>query len=226
VLPIFNFQFSIFNSDSMTRRWQIGEAAPTALQLNEIARTLSGGAVVLMPTDTIYGLHALALDEQAVARVAEIKGREETKPFIVLAASIEQLEPLGISAARNELEALASLWPAPLTAILPLAAPIPASRGGTTIAVRIPALDWLRELIARTGPLVSTSANRSGEPQIDNPILLARELQERLDGIVDGGVRDGEPSTIVDLTSAEPHILREGEHSFTQKVWKRLRKTL
>jgi L-threonylcarbamoyladenylate synthase len=207
------------------RRWQIADA-PTALQLNEISRTLADGAVVLMPTDTVYGLHALALNDEAVTRVAEIKGREDTKPFIVLAASIEQLTPLGILAPRNTLDALASLWPAPLTAILPLAVPIPASRGGATLAVRIPALDWLRELVARTGPLVSTSANRSGEPLVDRPSSLARELQERLDAIVDGGVRAGEPSAIVDLTSTEPHILRGGESSFTQKVWKTLRKSL
>ncbi len=209
----------------MTRRWQIADA-PTALQLNEIARTLSDGAVVLMPTDTVYGLHALALDDEAVARVAAIKGREDAKPFIVLAASMDQLKPLEISTGRNELEALSALWPAPLTVILSIDAPIAASRGRTTLAVRIPALDWLRELIARTGPLVSTSANRSGEPLVESPELLARDLQERLDGIVDGGVRGGEPSTIVDLTSTEPHILREGEQSFTQKVRKTLRKTL
>ena len=209
----------------MTRLWQIGDS-PSTLQLNEIAKSLAGGAVVLMPTDTIYGLHALALHEQAVERVADIKGREETKPFIVLAASMDHLKLLGISADPEVLDALASLWPAPLTAILPLEAPIPASRGALTLAVRIPALDWLRELVARTGPLVSTSANRSGEPSVESPVSLARDLQDRLDAIVDGGVRDGKASTIVDLTSAEPHFLREGEHSFTQKVWKTLRKTL
>jgi L-threonylcarbamoyladenylate synthase len=207
------------------RRWQIHEA-PSTLQLNEIAKTLSAGSVVLMPTDTIYGLHALATDAAAVARVADIKGREETKPFIVLASSLDQLEPLGISAEDDTLRALASIWPAPLTAILPLRAPIAASRGMSSLAVRIPALDWLRELIERTGPLVSTSANRSGEPAVDDPSILAKELYERLDAIVDGGLRDGEPSTIVDLTSAEPHFLREGEQSFTQNVWKTLRKSL
>lgn len=209
----------------MTRRWQIGDA-PSTLQLNEIAKILSNGAVVLMPTDTIYGLHALATNEDAVARVADIKGREETKPFIVLASSIEQLAPLGIIAERETLDALASIWPAPLTAILPLREPIAASRGAWTLAVRIPALEWLRELVARTGPLVSTSANRSGERAISDPNFLARDLQERLDAIIDGGVRNGEPSAILDLTSGEPHFLREGEESFTQKVWKTLRKTL
>jgi L-threonylcarbamoyladenylate synthase len=208
------------------RRWQIQESSsPSTLQLNEIAKTLAGGAVLLMPTDTIYGLHALALDQQAVDRVAELKGREETKPFIVLAATIDQLQLLGVSAGPDVLEALASIWPAPLTAILPLHAPIPASRGALTLAVRIPALDWLRELILQTGPLVSSSANRSGEPAVESPSSLARELQDRLDAIVDGGLRGGEPSTIVDLTSSEPHFLRVGEHSFTQNLWKSLRKS-
>ena len=209
----------------MTRRWQIGEA-PSTLQLNEIAKILASGAVVLMPTDTIYGLHALATNDEAVARVAGIKGREETKPFIVLASSIDQLAPLGITAERETLDALATIWPAPLTAILPLREPIAASRGASTLAVRIPALDWLRELVARTGPLVSTSANRSGERAIEHPNFLARDLQERLDAVVDGGIRNGEPSAILDLTSGEPHFLRAGQDSFTQKVWKTLRKTL
>jgi L-threonylcarbamoyladenylate synthase len=209
----------------MTRRWQIRDA-PTALQLTEIAKALAAGSVLLLPTDTIYGLHALALDADAVARIADLKGREETKPFIVLAATIEQLHQLGVHADAEIMDALASIWPAPLTAILPLREPIAASRGASTLAVRIPALDWLRDLVERTGPLVSTSANRSGEPPVEEPALFARDLQDRLDGIVDAGVRSGEPSAILDLTSGEPRFLREGQRSFTQKVWKRLRKSL
>jgi L-threonylcarbamoyladenylate synthase len=199
------------------RRWHI-EERPTTLQLNEIAQLLREGSVILLPTDTIYGLHARALDETAVERIREMKGRDDTKPFIVLASSMDDLQQLGISAGAEVMEALASIWPAPLTAILP--------RGSTTLAVRIPALDWLRELIERTGPLVSTSANRSGEPAVDAPSKLARELHDALDAVVDGGERGGEPSAILDLTSAEPRFIREGEHSFTQKVWKTLRKSL
>jgi len=209
----------------VTRRWHIDDA-PTALQLAEISRLLREGCVVLLPTDTIYGLHAVATNPDAVARISELKGREETKPFIVLAASMEQLQDLGISAAPELLETLDSIWPAPLTAILPLASPIPASSGASTLAVRIPALEWLRELAARSGPLVSTSANRSGEPPATSPQTLSHDLQERLDAIVDGGTRDGEPSAVLDLTGDEPRFIREGHHSFTQFVWKRLRKTL
>ena len=207
------------------RRWHIAES-PTALQLNEIAQTLRAGGVVLLPTDTIYGLHALASNEAAVARIADLKGRDETKPFIVLASSIGQLPDIGIEADHDLLNALASIWPAPLTAILPLSRPLPAARGASTLAVRIPALEWLRDLVARTGPLVSTSANRSGEPPATTPSAIARDLQGRLDGIVDGGIRDGEPSSILDLTGSEPRFLREGDASFTQFVWKTLRKSL
>ncbi|HEX8255794.1 MAG TPA: L-threonylcarbamoyladenylate synthase [Thermoanaerobaculia bacterium] len=209
----------------MTRRWHY-ENAPSALQLNEISLLLREGNVALFPTDTIYGLHALALDDQAVARIAEIKGRDDTKPFIVLASSMAELERLGIEAAPELLEALATIWPAPLTAILPLREPIAASRGASTLAVRIPALDWLRDLVSRTGPLVSTSANRSGEPPVHDLKNLARDLQNRVDAIVDGGSRTGEPSAILDLTTAEPRFIRQGDLSFTQKVWKSLRKTL
>ncbi len=201
----------------MTRRWHI-DAAPSPLQLNEIANALLDGAVVLMPTDTIYGLHAVAANGEAVARIAELKGRDEqAKPFIVLASSIAQLPDLGITARPDVLQALASLWPAPLTAILP--------RGGTSLAVRVPDVLWLRALVDRTGPLVSTSANRSGEPAVDRPDALARDLQTAVD-VVDGGVRGGEPSAILDLTGTEPRFIRERDHFFTQKVWKTLRKTL
>ena len=209
----------------MTRRWHIDDA-PTPLQLTEIARTLREGGVVLLPTDTIYGLHALARDETAVARIAAMKGREETKPFIVLASSVDELETLGVELSAERADALRTIWPAPLTVILPLRVPIAASRGASTLAVRIPALEWLRDLVARTGPLVSTSANRSGEPAATTPSLGDEEMQNALDGIVDGGERNGTPSAILDLTSSEPRFIREGEVSFTQKVWKTLRKTL
>ena len=200
--------------------------APAPAQVEEIATILEANGVVLLPTDTIYGLHARALDERAVERIVELKGRAETKPFVVLASSIDEFPALGIDADPDLLQRLAAIWPAPLTAILPLHQPIAASRGMATLAVRIPALEWLRLLVKRTGPLVSTSANRSGEPPVDRPESLARELHEALDAIVDAGVRSGEPSAIVDLTSSEPRFLRDGERLFTQNLRKSLRKSL
>jgi L-threonylcarbamoyladenylate synthase len=194
--------------------------------LDPIAAALAAGGVLLLPTDTIYGLHGKATDAAAVAKIAEMKGREGEKPFVVLAASLEQVEGLGAVLGDDVRTLLAAVWPAPVTAIVPLREPIAASRGASTIAVRVPALDWLRELLVRTGPLVSTSANRSGEPPIRTPSELARALQEQLAGTVDAGPLTGEASAIVDFTADPPRVVRGSETLFTQKVWKSLWKWL
>ena len=199
---------------------------PSATQIAEAAATLQRRGVVLLPTDTIYGLHALAGNADAVQRIVDIKGRGEDKPFAVIAASAAQLEHLGATFGARTRAILDDLWPGPFTAVVPIRQPIAASRGASTIAVRVPDLEWLRELLDRTGPLASTSANRRGEPPITDPKLISRDLRASIDGVVDAGVREGKPSTIVDFTGDEPRLIREGEAFFTQKVWKTLRKTL
>lgn len=194
--------------------------------LDEIASVLERGGIVLMPTDTIYGLHARANDQTAVERLIDIKGRDESKPFVVIAASRQQLEQLGASFTPRARAAVEELWPGPLTAIVPLTNTVAASRGASSIGVRVPALDWLRDLLERTGPLASTSLNRSGQPPMTDPKSLSGELQRRIDLIVDEGPKEGKASAIVDFTEAEPRFIREGEFFFTQKVWKTLRKSL
>ena len=208
----------------MTRRWKI-EDDPSAAQLREIANVLERGGVVLMPTDTIYGLHALANDANAIANLASLKSRDE-KPFVVIANSLAQIDGLGVILSPSNRNVLQTLWPAPLTAVAALRASIAASRGAKSIAVRIPDLSWLRELLAITGPLASTSANRSGEPHVSQPDDLARDILDALDGVVDRGPSRGNPSAIVDFTSDEPQLIRAGEESFTQKLRKTLRKSL
>jgi len=182
--------------------------------LNEIAEILLRGGVALLPTDTIYGLHAVATNQAAVARIAELKGRGDDKPFVVIAASPDQLRELGAEVPQ-ELEAL---WPAPLTAVL--------RRGASTVAARVPDLEWLRALLARTGPLVSTSANRAGERPIIEIDGLAKEIAAGVDAVLDSGRQEGKPSTIVDFTGVQPQIVREGDPRFAQKLRKTLRISL
>ena len=195
------------------KRWRVG-GEPSADMLDEIAGVLRAGGVALLPTDTIYGLHAVATNEQAVARIRSMKERGDDKPFVVIASSIDQLETLGATIP----DALRQIWPAPLTAIV--------ASDAKTIAARIPNLAWLRALLDRTGPLISTSANRSGEPPITAPEMLANDLLEVLDGLFDAGSREGQPSTIVDFTGGEPRIVREGDPGFSQFLRKTLRKAL
>jgi tRNA threonylcarbamoyl adenosine modification protein (Sua5/YciO/YrdC/YwlC family) len=195
------------------KRWRV-DGEPAVGVLDEIADVLRGGGVALLPTDTIYGLHALAIDEQAVARIRSMKERGDEKPFVIIASSVEQLETLGATIP----DVLREIWPAPLTAILAV--------GEKTIAARVPDLTWLRELLDRTGPLISTSANRSGEPPITTPEMLATDLLESLDALLDAGLREGQPSTIVDFTGEEPRVVREGDPGFSQFLRKRLWKEL
>jgi len=195
------------------KRWRV-DGEPSAGVLDEIADVLRAGGVALLPTDTIYGLHAVATNEQAVARIRSMKERGDDKPFVVIASSADQLEKLGAAIP----DALRQIWPAPLTAIV--------ASDAKTIAVRVPDLVWLRALLDRTGPLVSTSANRTGEPPITTPEMLAGDLLDVLDALLDAGPREGQPSTIVDVTGGEPRIVREGDPGFSQFLRKMLWKAL
>jgi tRNA threonylcarbamoyl adenosine modification protein (Sua5/YciO/YrdC/YwlC family) len=194
--------------------------------LLHLAGVLAGGGVVLLPTDTIYGLHAVAADAAAIEKLVRIKGRDADKPFVVLAASLAQIEALRPDIDDSVKRVLQELWPGPLTAIVAIDEPLAASRGARTIAVRVPDLDWLRDLVARTGPLASTSVNRSGELPISSPQELSSDLQNSIDAIYDAGRLEGKPSTIVDFTGGAPRVVRDGDAFFTQKVWKTLRKSL
>ena len=182
--------------------------------LAAVAAVLGRGGIALLPTDTIYGLHADATNDAAVARIADLKGRGDDKPFVVIAASADQLRGFGADVPA----ALDELWPAPLTAVM--------RRGAGTVAARVPDLDWMRRLLAKTGPLVSTSANRSGDPPISSIVELAKEVAEGVEVAIDTGRRDGKPSTIVDFTSSSPRILREGDPLFAQSLRKSLRISL
>jgi L-threonylcarbamoyladenylate synthase len=196
----------------MRRRRVDGEPDDEAIA--DVADVLSRGGVALLPTDTIYGLHAAAGDAAAVARIAKLKGRGEQKPFVVIAASAEQLRAFGADVP----EALEELWPAPLTAVL--------RRGAGTVAARVPDLAWLRRLLEQSGPLVSTSANRSGEPAITAVDELSDEVANGIDLALDAGILQGKPSTIVDFTGGSPQILREGDALFAQNLRKTLRISL
>lgn len=210
----------------MTRRISTGGPVPDPAGIAEIADVLSAGGIAILPTDTIYGLHALATDSAAIERIAEAKQRPPQRPLVVLCAHLEQARELGIAAEENILAGLEQLWPAPLTAILSLRLPIAATAGRDSIALRIPRTSWLRELLARTGPLASTSVNLSGEREVYSTEEIPEEIVARVDVILDSGILQATPSTLVDFTTIPPKVIREGEFFFTQKLWKTVWKSL
>ncbi|MGA7614187.1 MAG: L-threonylcarbamoyladenylate synthase [Thermoanaerobaculia bacterium] len=210
----------------MVRKLTMPPGGPSTDQIEQIGSVLDQGELAILPTDTIYGFHAAALDPDAVDSIRSIKGRRDDKPIVVLCSGFEQIRHLGGRPAPEAEEFLRGTWPAPLTAILPLVEPIPPSSGEATLAVRVPDLAWLRNLLDRTGPLVSTSVNRSGEPPCNDLHDTAPDLLERVAVILDQGPLEGRASTVIDMTVGTPRVLRQGEFFFSQKLWKSVRKTL
>lgn len=174
--------------------------------VEEAAAGIRGGAIAVIPTDTVYGVAALP---EAAAGIFDLKRRPRDKALPVLGSGVVQLA--GVAeldfAARDLAE---DHWPGPLTLVVPRAPGFAADLGGTdpvTVAVRVPAHPVALELLRRTGPLAVTSANVSGEPPAttyEQACALAPDLI-----CLDGGACDGVPSTVLSLVG-EPRVLRQG----------------
>lgn len=171
--------------------------------------------MLAIPTESSYGLAVDPRSSPGVEAVYRLKARERGKPLPVVIAGVEQLALLGVDPDGPEVALAAPHWPAALTVVLPLlpsSSPLPAGAGGGTVAVRVPAHDGLRRLLAALGPLTATSANAAGEP----PALDLEALAPLLAGadavVVDGGrLPGGAPSTLVALgAGGELRVLRAG----------------
>jgi L-threonylcarbamoyladenylate synthase len=179
--------------------------------VDEMAAALRAGIVLAIPTESSYGLAADPLSQRGVDRVLALKGREPGKPLLVLCAGRSQLDGLGIAADPGVLDRFFAIWPAPLTVVLPLARPIPASCGAPSLAVRVPAHEGLRAMLSGIGPVTGTSLNRSGQPPCVDPDEIVKLFEAEVDVLVDGGrTPGGAPSTLLDATADPPRVLREG----------------
>lgn len=170
------------------------------------------GGVLAIPTESSYGLGADPRNPVGVEAIYRIKERERGRPLPVVVADLGQLRDLGIDPGLPILKALSACWPAPLTAVLPVARSLPAAAGEPTLAVRIPAHEGLRRLLAELGHgLTATSANRSGEAPVLDPERAAELLAGADAIVVDGGVLPGgPPSTLVAIEASGPVVLRTG----------------
>lgn len=182
--------------------------------LRRAARAIRSGAVIAAPTDTLYGLLADSRNEGALRRVFRLKGRPQDKPLLLLIDSVKRLDGIVGEVPRIFSVLTDEFWPGPLTLVLPADPHVSAlvTAGTGTVAVRLPDSRLVRTLAryASCG-LTGTSANRSGRPGARSADEVAAQLGCRLPLILDAGrVARTMPSTIVDLVSGEPRILREG----------------
>ncbi len=182
-------------------------------QTDQAAKIIKNGGLVAIPTETVYGLAADALNGKAVAKIFEAKGRPMDNPLIVHIADVSQVDRL-VSEFPPKAQKLArTFWPGPLTIILPKSEIIPdeVSAGLDTVAIRLPLHKTARELIAKSSPLAAPSANLSGSPSPTNARHVAQDMNGRIDAIIEGGECEvGVESTVITLATDPPRLLRPG----------------
>jgi len=183
---------------------------PSAIQ--HALDVLRNGGLVAFPTDTVYGLAALVYDVESIERLYIVKRRNNTKAIAVLMGSTADLNQVTIDLQPKARQIAEHFWPGPLTLIVPrhpdlpeILAPLP------TIGVRIPNHPFALKLLQASGPLAVTSANRSGGKNAMTARQVYKQLKGRVHLILDGGKTPGGiPSTVVDCTTSELQIRREG----------------
>jgi len=185
------------------------------VSLDEAILAIERGGVVAIPTDTVYGLACNPANTAAVSRIYAIKRRPDGLELTLLAASLADIEDdVELNPAARTLAG--AYWPGALSIVSTLRThrwAIP--RDGTTLSVRIPNHPVALELLRRTGPLATTSANRHGEPAADTAAGVAAALGAEIDTVLDGGRSAGLASTIIDCTTTTPRVLRDGPISAT-----------
>ena len=197
-----------------TKVIRINRNCPDAETFEEAGRILKEGGLVAFPTETVYGLGANALDEEAARKIYAAKGRPSDNPLIVHIAVFDDLERIVKKVPDEAVKLAERYWPGPMTLILEKAECVPyGTTGGLdTVAVRMPSDPAARELIRCGGGFVAApSANTSGRPSPTTAQHVYEDMEGKIPLILDGGpVEIGLESTIVDLTDRIPTILRPG----------------
>lgn len=181
--------------------------------IDAAAGALSRGRLVVMPTDTVYGIAAAAFDPEAVAALLAAKGRGRQHPPPVLVPAPTTLAGLATDVPDSVHALVEAFWPGPLTVICRAQPTLAWDLGDTggTVALRMPDDDVALALLTRTGPLAVSSANRHGGPAATTVLEAATALGDRVEVYLDGGPsRGGVHSTIVDATGTPPRIVRAG----------------
>jgi len=203
----------------MTKIIKINPNNPEQEKITIAAEALKLGKLVAFPTETIYGLGASAFNEQAIKNIFLAKGRPGDNPLIVHIAKRQDLNDLDIDVHANAEKLIKKFWPGPLTIIFKKSAEIPYSvtAGLETVAIRMPSNKISLELIKKAGPIAAPSANLSGRPSPTSANHVITDLNNKIDIIIDGGNCEiGLESTVLDLTTKTPTILRPGAITLEQ----------
>ena len=178
------------------------------------AKIVSEGGVIAFRTDTFYGLGVDPFNVPAIAKIRELKGREDNKPILLLLSDASEADRFIVDRSKAFEEVATKYWPGPLTIVGVAVADLPEeiTAGTGTVGVRVPADNDVRELVRVCGgALTATSANPSGREPARTAQEVIEYFGERIDLVIDGGkVTATEPSTVLDVTASPPRVVREG----------------
>jgi L-threonylcarbamoyladenylate synthase len=193
---------------------RVGMGAPRRASLRRAAEMLRSGRLVAFPTETVYGLGAHALDETAVRRIYEAKGRPSINPLIVHVANVEAARALSKGWSESAEALAAAFWPGPITLVVRKRAIVPelVTAGRDTVGLRVPSHPVALELLEEASlPIAAPSANLSNQVSPTTAQHVVRGLGARVDFVLDGGATSvGIESTVVDVTGTVPRVLRPG----------------
>jgi L-threonylcarbamoyladenylate synthase len=188
------------------------DASTVSVLAERMRRVLVENGLIALPTESFYGLAVAPFNEQALARLWQIKGRSKGKPILVLIGEKSQLEPLVRNIPPAATILMNAFWPGPLTIVFPATAGLSDSvtAGTGSVGIRLSAWQPLCELLRRIGPVTGTSANREGMPPPTTVEEIYHGLGDTLDLIVDvGPTCGGQPSTVIDA-QGPIRIIRDG----------------
>ncbi|MBI3087045.1 MAG: threonylcarbamoyl-AMP synthase [candidate division NC10 bacterium] len=197
-----------------TRVIPVEPKSPQPDVVQQACEVLRRGGLVAFPTDTLYALGANALDPAAIERVLTVKGRHHGKPLSVLVPSVEAAAALAATLPDGAQALMRAFWPGALTVVVRASAKIPSilTAATGTVGLRMPAGAVARALLtAFAGPVIGTSANKSGAADPADAKTVRKAIGGQIDLVLDGGrVALGVPSTVIDCTAEPARILREG----------------
>ncbi len=188
----------------------------------KLIRLINEGKLIIMPTDTIYGIIGDATKEEVIEKVYEVKERNHNKPLLILVSNMEMLKELTLEIPELTKKIINKFWPGPLTILFKKSNKVSnkLTANSPYIAIRMPNDKRLLNIMDKIGkPLISTSANISSHDAIMNPNQLEKRMREKIDYIVEEGTIENEASTLIKIENNHIEILREGALASKIKEW-------
>lgn len=196
---------------------EINPYNPQNRRILEVVKILEGGGIVAYPTDTIYGIGCDIFSKKGLDKIQQLKGREKNKPLSFICSDLSHISQFA-KVPNYAYRIMKRLLPGPYTFILDASSEVPRMLmpKRKTVGIRVPDNAIVLAIVKKLGhPIITTSANFSGEDVISDPFDIERLMGKQLDAVIDGGKLSGDASTVIDLTGNAPELIRKGAGDYS-----------